>query len=263
MNLIGERVISVSENYAIGKIVDVSQDNRITVRYDQEEKRYIYPDAFKHYLRFADPDLQRETELLLQEPTVQETPRTRRTERDIPVPPRPTIQPFWVERENACVSVWRRRQLDMYCTYGSAAQDIYLDCCRVFGWDRGRAGQFAQHTNLYDKHVTKEDYSVWFLPHHCWLKKERDRNRRWYNVVGREVIYEEWVDALLTESDRQNLQYDFSSRLTFAKDKNGKYCYIGVFKPIDTIENQLDPLGRLIHTKIYVRINRKMYYPEN
>ena len=260
MNLIGERVINIRINYIIGTIVGVPDDNRITVRYGQDDKTYIYPNAFRDFLRFADPDLQTKVELLLHESPTRHTERTRSVVRNINIPPCPTVQPLWVEKESSA-SVLNNRRLDMYCSYGSAAQDIYLNCCRVFGWDERRRVEFAQHTNLYGKRITQENYSLWFLPRHCWLERERDASRRWYNTVGRDVIYEEWTDALLTESDWDNLNNDFSFRLTFAKGKNGKYYYIGVFKPCTIIENQLNPLGQLIHTKIYKRINSAMHYP--
>ena len=261
MDIIDSYVINTRMGNKIGRIVATPNYNRVVVRYNDsdEEKIHIFPNAFWDCLRFADLSMQEEIERLrpvlrtdigVAGPTIEQIEE---------FPPFPTVQPFWVERDDASASVLRTRRLEKYHWYGSSGEAIYLNCCDAFGWDGSRSGEFGQRSLLYGKRITAENYSVWFLPHHSWI--ERDWNgRKWFNHIGRDVIYEDWDDNAIEESDRHNLNYDFSSRLTFAKGKNGKYYYIGIFKPVGIIRNQVGG-GRFYHTKIYKRIDGDNFYP--
>lgn len=217
-----------------------------------------FSDAFKDKFCFADPELQQKLEKEL------------KCEDDIAPPaaasipsltshPLPTVQPIWVEKKDKSESIesmLEDKKLKIYHPYGTCALDIYRNGCKALTWREGLDKHFDQHTVLYARNVTPGKYSLWFLVHHSWIKKKEESSERWWNTIGRDIVHEDWIENRLTDEDRQNLKYDDSTRLTFAKGKNGKYFYIGLFKPLGIIWNRIDgPKGwGVYHTKIYKRI---------
>ena len=63
MDLVGKAVI----HKAWGKSVIIKQDSSVLyIVFNQEEKRFSYPDSFASFLKFEDPNLQDEAMRLLQ-----------------------------------------------------------------------------------------------------------------------------------------------------------------------------------------------------
>lgn len=106
--------------------------------------------------------------------------------------------------------------------YGTAAQEIYDDCCKKFRWDRSKRGQFGRQQLLY---AENSDYigkqSVWFLAHSNWTGTN---NGCWINRIWNDTIEEEYMDGYRPST------IDKTDRIVFAKTKNGKYMFLGVYK---------------------------------
>ena len=76
MNLIGQKVKSVK--LGEGTIVRQDEENNgkeyIIIKFEAGEKKFQYPESFRHYLRFIDNNLQNEVEQLLNKEVVIPTP---------------------------------------------------------------------------------------------------------------------------------------------------------------------------------------------
>ncbi len=126
--------------------------------------------------------------------------------------------------------------------YGTRAKDIYSDGVRCFGWNDSKKGSFGSQQKLYDVNCTKEGYSVLFLPYSNINNKKND-NANWTDFISSDfkTIKEIWKDT-----DKENF-YDRTERITFAKQKNGQYIYIGIF--------QAEKIDEDAKCKYYTRIN--------
>lgn len=109
--------------------------------------------------------------------------------------------------------------------YGRKAKDIYLAGCENFGWSYSKLGSFCSQKLLYDKNCSREGYSVWFLPYSN-LNNYKNSMANWINLISSDfnVIKENWKVL----DDR--FFYDKDMRITFAKQKNGQYLYLGIFQ---------------------------------
>ena len=65
MNLIGKKV--KHNKWGIGKIIDIDDLNRITVKFGEKTGKFEFPDAFGTFLKVEDNDLQAEIEKLIAE----------------------------------------------------------------------------------------------------------------------------------------------------------------------------------------------------
>lgn len=109
--------------------------------------------------------------------------------------------------------------------YGKKAKDIYFAGCYRFYWDNSKIGSFCQQKKLYDVNCTKEGFSVWFLPYSNLTNSKND-SANWTNYISSDftTIKEVW------ESVNDLFHNDKSKRVTFAKQKNGQYLYLGIFQ---------------------------------
>ena len=257
--LMGAYIISLS-GFKTTRIDKVSPDcSTVYVKWGNSPAAYSFPSAFKDKVCFADDELRKK----LEEYFRQEENKIKKPPIG-PIPPldshpRPKVQPVWVEEKEKSDFSLKGNTLKPYHFYGTAALNIYHKGCKKLGWKTGHDDDFDKHTILYSQNITPEGYSLWFLTHHSWIEDVKNvttKNYTWWNTIGCDIIHEDWIEHKLNDDHRHNLKYDASTRLTFAKGKNGQYFYIGLFKPIGIIWDRIDgPEGwGVYHTKVYQRI---------
>lgn len=123
--------------------------------------------------------------------------------------------------------------------YGRKAQDIYLNCCKQFGWDRSQAGKFAPQQPLFgyraDVSGTKD---VWFICHCNFYGqkyvlgadgKVHERNHVYGDGYGNIRQIDEYQP---NEPDPQRA-FPLRDRITFVKNHKGDYIFAGTFRSTD------------------------------
>jgi hypothetical protein len=109
--------------------------------------------------------------------------------------------------------------------YGRKAKDVYLKGCEYFGWDYSKLGSFCSQKLLFDKNCSREGFSVWFLPYSN-LNNYRNSATNWIDFISSDFekikeVWKEMDERFFTDDD---------IRITFAKQRNGQYLYLGVFQ---------------------------------
>ena len=261
--IIGEHVIRTSD-FTIGKIKEKTATGLITVSFaNGEEKQYPYPEAFvgeKTFLQFADRELQEKMNAQVAVKFASPVPCPAPAAFLDAPPPIPKVQPLWVETFKKGTTLTPpelkvgRYYVHMAHTGNHGALGIYEKCCDNFAWKKGLESFFKKRTMLYAKNVTPEGYSLWFLTHHRWIDPQHDG--RWYNVVGHDVVYEYWNKGKLSDAEISDFRCDRSKRITFAKNKQGDYVYLGVFAPVYQTEDFvfIKEMGAHAWTKVYKKI---------
>ncbi|MDY6367239.1 MAG: hypothetical protein SPL13_01815 [Clostridia bacterium] len=108
--------------------------------------------------------------------------------------------------------------------YGTTAQKIYLECCSVFGFYYSKQGSFAKQKPLFATNCTPDGYDVWMLAH---SDVKGDTNKTWWNFI-------EYNGKRITQ---YNINPGFNGdnlRLTFVKQANGYYVYLGIYKYVNS-----------------------------
>jgi len=105
--------------------------------------------------------------------------------------------------------------------YGSKAQDIYERCCDSLNFDYKKIDCFAPRQLLFATKAAPGGYDVWFLPH---SNLNVSNTPSWTNIycLNGDIIYELWH----VEDDN----VDKNDRLTFIKQGNGDYVFLGVYR---------------------------------
>ncbi len=142
-------------------------------------------------------------------------------------------------------NILKEKKLVVGKCYGTRAQEIFLACCDVFGWNRAEAGKFGPQQKLYAEGAA-HGLSPWFLAHHCWIdSEERKLQSIWWNTITDKKVFEEWGKT------DDCFYHDFSKRITFAKTPGG-YAYIGVFQPSRELVEEIDAdSGKMRRVKCY------------
>jgi hypothetical protein len=140
---------------------------------------------------------------------------------------------------------------------GTKAIDNYDRCCTLFGFKRALRGNFSMMQMLYAKNATPEGYSVWMVAHSNLNEsyhKAKESGRKWYN----KFVYPDTIKKIWLYPD----EYieDNSTRVCFAKEKNGKYVFQGIYKPIDAGWEDLNT-GKIEWIRTFKRISK--VYPIN
>lgn len=115
-------------------------------------------------------------------------------------------------------------QLKSMNVYGTKAQDIYDECCKQLGFKSYYRGLFGMLQELYALNATKEGYSVWFLAHSNWTATS---NGKWSNEIHDGIKY---IDEFWDDTTIGRFKEDAEIRVTFAKKKNNKYVFLGIYK---------------------------------
>lgn len=135
--------------------------------------------------------------------------------------------------------------------YGTVAQDIYIDCCRHFGWDIFRKGSFAKQKYLYDEMNVNGigRLGVWFWAHCKNTTGTVQKEGKWVNEIdestGGKHLFFYFKNLPLMENDlyRQNRA---DKRIVFCKNRKGAYVFLGVYEKVDTNYNELKETYTLI-----------------
>lgn len=112
-------------------------------------------------------------------------------------------------------------------SYGTNAQNIYIEGCNSFSWDISKIEKFGMRRPLYAKDSAEEGISVWFLAHSNWMENDHINHKN-FIYPGEETIKEYYFN-----NKRPDIM-DQTNRLVFAKKKkDGRYYFIGIFKIIE------------------------------
>ena len=132
--------------------------------------------------------------------------------------------------------------------YGAKALDIYEKCCFYYGFDYAKSHYFDLQQILFATNVTKEGYCAWFLPNSDLLGNT-NKSGTWVNVYRDDIIYELWRvpdDEVLGD------------RITFIKQKDGSYVFVGIYRleKLEEINDYIDDEKRIYITvkKTYKRV---------
>ncbi len=117
-------------------------------------------------------------------------------------------------------------------SYGTKAKDIYLECCDLFGWDENQAKEFGMMKPLYARAAADNGTkTVWFIGHSNWyadilISDQRGAQHHRNYIHSNLQCIEEYQ-----QSSKNYLgDYPLQDRITFAKNKQGKYVFLGVYR---------------------------------
>ncbi len=108
---------------------------------------------------------------------------------------------------------------------GTNSRNVYEDHAARYGWDKWLANQFGRlGLPLYAPRATPEKFSVWMIAHSNWFG---DKGGQWRNTISPDenTIEEIWDDPLSARAS------DFTTRVTFARNLNRQYEFLGVYAP--------------------------------
>ena len=217
---------------------------------------YYPKDFLNKRLRFADPD--KFMPIVVSDTSVERAPAAAPIPAAEPLPPPDPVQPVWVESVGCTQSMRPNIPINYKDVFGSHSREVYRRGCCAFGWDPAKITCFGHGTIMYAKYATPTDESVWMIAYHKWIPGPRMGDSRWYNVVGREMIHEYWFVDKIPEDILGGLHNDFSKRVTFAKNRHGKYVFLGVFEPLPP--EQMFIRGKEVWVKVYRRVHQS-YIP--
>lgn len=161
--------------------------------------------------------------------------------------------PEWV-KNSAAKDVSQGHFLTANYNYGTVAQDIYISCCKEFGWDEGQKEKFGEQNILYAKEATQEGFSPWFLAKHNWnepVEKIEDMQGRCF-IKG--SVAEFWLEP------PEEFYSDWTDRIVFANSENG-YVFLGECAPSGITERIIG--GKRIYEKSYEISNKSSSWYEN
>ena len=237
--MIGTYVVYLQKGKSkIGKITEIlitdNGNEYLTVSFNGGiERKFPFPDIispkYKYKFRFADKEVEKFVENLFiekyvhtekQEPikTLNHDDESKRIENLT------NRRIFGRNITNKFRQILSDKKLTPHVQYGRVAKDIYLECCSAFGFNRRKAGSFGRQRLLYDTDCTVEGYDVWMLPH---SDLTGDTNENWWNFIddgGKKII----------QYNRVKDDYSANLRLTFVKQKNGYYVYMGIYSLTNT-----------------------------
>ena len=124
---------------------------------------------------------------------------------------------------------------------GKKAQEIYLEGCALFGWDKKLASNFGNLASLYAETRDNKNkvYGIWFIQHSNLTGTEKSG---WKNIINI------W-NGEITQS-AQNLVSQYSNgdkRIIFARDSFNEYIFMGVYEQI--------LINKIPNTEVFKRIS--------
>lgn len=115
---------------------------------------------------------------------------------------------------------------EYYKIYGRVALDIYESGCKYLGFDKSKSNSFNILQPLYDTDCSPEGYSVLMFAH---SDVNGETNETWINIIDKDKYY---IYTEIRETPPEN-----EKRITFVKQKDGYYVFIGVYKLAECNEN--------------------------
>lgn len=136
--------------------------------------------------------------------------------------------------------------------YGRNSLEIYQNGIRYLNFNPRKIDQFGMRTLCYAQNCTPEGYSVWILPYSSLNGRS---NRKWVNFI--EFEHNKIVQYSFDRSEFTHPPLE--KRLTFAKQQNNEYVFLGIYKLSERIPEYFD--GQCESKEIYTLVSRN--YPEN
>ena len=128
--------------------------------------------------------------------------------------------------------------------YGRKAQEIYNLCCDLFGWDKRLSGKFAPQKPLYGhKAADNGTKDVWFICKCNWYNDLLITTIENGKVVEkhRNYIYPDLSHIEEYQINVQNTNdYPLQDRITFVKNKQGQYIFVGVYRSKEPTSRRCD-----------------------
>ena len=112
--------------------------------------------------------------------------------------------------------------------YGTSAQKIYIECCKLFGWDINQKGKFGPQQNLYAETKDKfgNEISVWFIRHSNFTGAYSTKRKAWNNID----THNDKIEQKFTK--QRPLKKYLPPRLIFARDSFNHYIFMGIYERI-------------------------------
>lgn len=249
LNFIGKKVVKKS-----GEVFNV-----ISTRFDEKHLIIVLDDGKSGYelcvaipsgfIRFEDDVVQKIVEQKVKEII------GGRVEPPVPPPPDILLKAVRLFKGNgAKSSPYLDHSYNFSCLqarniYGTKAYDIYVQCCRNLGFFTEKKSDFLPRRILYASKATPEGYAVWMLPHNNLTGDATS----WANIINDDKIYEVW---------RIDDDGESSDRVTFIKQANGEYVFMGIYtlEKKDVINRTIDGIPIKV-VKTYKRFSDK--YPRD
>ncbi len=142
--------------------------------------------------------------------------------------------------------------------YGTKALTIYESGIDNLGFNPSKKCDFDLQKLLYSQDCTKEKYSVWLLP---YSNVNGQSNGKWVNLIEEDkdrITQYIFVDDGYVHSPNEK-------RLTFVKQKNGEYVFLGVYYLKYIFKDYFDEIekdyGKCFAKEIYYLHSKN--YPED
>ena len=250
LSLVGEKIIKNTGE--IFTVLSVDFSNKYIIKLDDGKKGYDLIVAIsKKTLRFESDLIQTTVEKILEEIRNGKTthikeinPKEDKEERII----KEAVKLFkgnGQKRDMSYLYADDYSILEYGKIYGKKALNIYDLCCVKFNFCISKRENFNIRRILFAPNATPEGYAVWMLPHSNYTG---DASSTWANIIEGDTIYEIW-----------NI-YDYENnnekRVTFLKQGNGEYVFMGVYKleEVRNVNRVID--GALIRRiKVYKRVS--------
>ncbi len=118
------------------------------------------------------------------------------------------------------------KKLTKYVDYGGNSKNIYERFCNELNWDKYQINNFGYQKPLYAKKADAErKRDIWFIFHSNLNANSVAENGKHLNIIKE-------TDGLIAEyyEDARRDTYPLAERIVFAKEKNGGYKFLGVYK---------------------------------
>lgn len=249
MSLLGARVKNTF--LGIGTVIEESP-GRIVVDFGHKQQDFSVPNAFVSGILHRLPDIQAKPPVPPSAPAAPKAPPAKPAELSVEEAVnaiRKAVVPVWVGFSHPG-NLAAEKKLVWGKHYGTVGKDIYLRGCDVFGWDREQEKHFGMMQIMYAYRGAPDGKSIWMLVHHAGIESiEEKATATWWNTITRDTVFEEWKEP------DHGFYHDWTERITFAKTAHNGYAFIGVYKPVQLIE-ELDESGEMHYIKVYKLVQR-------
>ena len=106
--------------------------------------------------------------------------------------------------------------------HGRVAREIYDNLCGYYKFNKSKAYNFDRRQLLFSENCSPEGYAVWMLPH---SNLNGETNGIWANfadIQNNEIVQFTFGANVELSSNKK--------RLTYVKQKNGEYVFLGIYK---------------------------------
>lgn len=121
------------------------------------------------------------------------------------------------------------KKLTKYIDYGGNSRNIYERFCYELNWDKYQINNFGYQKPLYAKKADAErKRDIWFIFHSNLNTNSIAENGKHLNIINeaKGFIAEYYEDSHIDT-------YPLAERIVFAKEKDGGYKFLGVYKAMD------------------------------